>query len=79
VSIPSPRPREEDGDVDDAGSEVVMVTRGGFSNDASLFVDHRASGARGVVGEYGIGAVVDLPCKGLLCSDNGLVGAATGL
>jgi len=77
--MPSPRPRGDAGDVDDDGSEVVMVTLGGFSNDESLFVDHGASGARGVVGEYGSGAVVDLPCKGLLCNDNGLIGAATGL
>jgi hypothetical protein len=56
-----------------------MVTLGGFSNDTSLLVDQGASGARGVVGEYGSGAVVDFPCRGLLCSDSGLVGAGTGL
>jgi hypothetical protein len=56
-----------------------MVTLGGVSDDTSLLVDHGASGARGVVGEYGSGAVVDRPCRGLLCGDSGLAGVGTGL
>jgi len=71
-----PRPLGEEGD---DGTEAVMVTLGGFSNELSLFTDHGASGARGVVGEYDSGRVVDFPCSGLLCNANGLVGPGTGL
>jgi hypothetical protein len=72
----APLPLGDDGD---EGPEVVIVTLGGFSEEISLFAAHGASGARGVVGEYGSGWVVDLPCSGLLCNDNGLVGPGTGL